>query len=792
MKQLKLILLLFLPFWAGATHLVGGIIELKWLGGDSYNLTVHIIRDCENGSPNAYFDGTIAVGIFEKVTHIKKAQFNLAFSKINDDTLKLTGTNCANIITGCTHIGTYSQNIILNSNTYNSNNGYYLSWQRCCRNGIINNIINPGDASMTLYTEVPNLKTVKNSTPRYTNNPNTLLCVNNLFQYNLGFVDDDGDELKYSLIDPINGLLDRNNPFSPTAFAGPYPNVVYRNGFSNAGPIDGTVPMNIDPVTGLLSCNPSSPGIYVASIRVEEYRFGVKIGEARLELQFTVTVCPNNPPIASVLTINDQILLVDTVEIQIPEKACFKIRGIDPSDSLYMRITSDSIDTIFQNHPIYDTLSVGYKFVETTICWQSDCQLEKLGKSVPFYVFVTDNGCPLPRNATSKFWVKFIPMPLVNSTDLLCMTLLNKEETFVYFGDSTDPNDPSFDKYLIFRGINYQNFEVIDTIYDKKQRLFHDPNTPDYDVINYTYFMRGVNKCGNLGPTSDTLSTFEQLEFIPQKQCLKYVTVVDNDHLELEWPASLEKDFAKYFLYKGIYGQNKFDQIGVFENVNDIKYTDRAVNVMDTSYCYHLVMKDTCDNIGPVGYISCSIVLTGKALKYMSNLKYQSYTGWREGTKEYQIFRSDPSNPFTQIGKQDTAGTYLDDKLNFNEGLFYYYVIAKQAFDQNIAPFFDAESQSNTISLYQPPIVYAPNAFTANGDGLNDEFKWVPVFVKDFHIDIYNRWGQLVFKTDNKNEPWDGKVNGQASQEDVYFYILNYTGWDGSNKTQSGNFTLLR
>jgi gliding motility-associated-like protein len=94
--------------------------------------------------------------------------------------------------------------------------------------------------------------------------------------------------------------------------------------------------------------------------------------------------------------------------------------------------------------------------------------------------------------------------------------------------------------------------------------------------------------------------------------------------------------------------------------------------------------------------------------------------------------------------------------------------------------------------LFQSPIVYAPNAITQNGDGLNDDFKWVPVFVKDFHIEIYNRWGQMLYQTDNKHQPWDGKVNGQPSQEDVYFYRIRYTGWDGSDKTQSGNFTILR
>jgi len=64
--------------------------------------------------------------------------------------------------------------------------------------------------------------------------------------------------------------------------------------------------------------------------------------------------------------------------------------------------------------------------------------------------------------------------------------------------------------------------------------------------------------------------------------------------------------------------------------------------------------------------------------------------------------------------------------------------------------------------------------------------------VKDFHIQIFNRWGQMLFETQNKNEPWDGKVKGEDVSPDVYFYVMRYTGWEGSDKSQSGNFTILR
>lgn len=789
MKKLLFIFILTFPLLLNATHLVGGCFELKWLGGDNYRLIVRILRDCENGQ--APFDSEIAVGFFEKTTHIKKKEVILSYNASEKEVLKFTGPNCANIVNGCTEIATYTQNITLPANQFSNNGGYYLSWQRCCRNGIISNIIQPGNAAMTLYAEIPCPKFVKNSTPHYSNSPNTLLCANNLFRYNMNFVDDDGDELRYSLIEPINGNLTWDKPSSSTATAGPYSNIVWRNGYNNQNVITGNLSLAIDSATGELTCNPNAAGVYVASIRVREFRFGVKIGEVRLELQFTVTNCPNNPPMASIISINNQLLTGDTIEVQVPDEICVKIRGIDQTDSVFMRVITPFSDSVYANLPVYDTLNAGYLAVETKFCIQSACEHEKVNSPFPVYVSITDNGCPISRNAEAIFWVRIKPMPLANPTDLLCMTLVDNKETYFYYGDSTSRTNPYWNKYYIYRGIDYKNNKILDSIFTKFQNLYHDINTPDYENINYTYYMVGINHCLKPGPTSDTLGTFEQLKFIPEKQFLKFVSVANNKHLEMVWPATWERDFAKYFLYKSIRGSNNFELIHTFEALNDTAYIDMQVNVKDTSYCYYLVMKDTCDNIGPMGKVACSVVLKGQSGEFMNKLSWSDYLGWEAGVEQYKILRSDPSTPFLQIAKTDGNLFLTDDKLNLNEGLFYYHVIAKEKWSENYS-YFGSNSQSNTIELLQAPIVYVPNAFTANGDGLNDQFKWVPVFVKDFNIQIFNRWGELIYQTNDKYAPWDGQYKDQLCATDVYFYRMSYTGWEGSEKYSSGNFTLLR
>ena len=59
------------------------------------------------------------------------------------------------------------------------------------------------------------------------------------------------------------------------------------------------------------------------------------------------------------------------------------------------------------------------------------------------------------------------------------------------------------------------------------------------------------------------------------------------------------------------------------------------------------------------------------------------------------------------------------------------------------------ESISNTISVEKPYALYAPNAFSPDGDGINDYFNVIGQGLTNYVIEIFNRWGQMVFKSTN-------------------------------------------
>jgi gliding motility-associated-like protein len=99
-------------------------------------------------------------------------------------------------------------------------------------------------------------------------------------------------------------------------------------------------------------------------------------------------------------------------------------------------------------------------------------------------------------------------------------------------------------------------------------------------------------------------------------------------------------------------------------------------------------------------------------------------------------------------------------------------------------------SVSNYAEVIPPLSVFIPNAFTPNGDGINDTFGVKGEGIKNFTLRIYDRWGEEVFESHNSKQQWDGTYNGKPAQNDVYVYQFIASGL--KSETQSGSVTLVR
>ena len=100
---------------------------------------------------------------------------------------------------------------------------------------------------------------------------------------------------------------------------------------------------------------------------------------------------------------------------------------------------------------------------------------------------------------------------------------------------------------------------------------------------------------------------------------------------------------------------------------------------------------------------------------------------------------------------------------------------------------------SDEVEVLECPVfVYLPNAFTPNNDRQNDVWKAEGEFLLRFELKVFNRWGELLWETNDISQGWDGTVDGQLSPIGTYVYSLFYQGENTEEITSSGTFSLVK
>jgi gliding motility-associated-like protein len=99
---------------------------------------------------------------------------------------------------------------------------------------------------------------------------------------------------------------------------------------------------------------------------------------------------------------------------------------------------------------------------------------------------------------------------------------------------------------------------------------------------------------------------------------------------------------------------------------------------------------------------------------------------------------------------------------------------------------------SDTMHVHIFPEIFIPNGFSNNGDGKNDF--WVIDNIQQFPncvVEVYNRWGEMLFHSDGYTTPWDGKYNGKDLPVGTYYYIIDLH-HENFPKAYTGPLTIFR
>lgn len=98
---------------------------------------------------------------------------------------------------------------------------------------------------------------------------------------------------------------------------------------------------------------------------------------------------------------------------------------------------------------------------------------------------------------------------------------------------------------------------------------------------------------------------------------------------------------------------------------------------------------------------------------------------------------------------------------------------------------------SHPVEAQYEPLVFVPNAFTPNGDGMNDTLELFGLPTSSFTLVIFNTWGAPAHQISDINPVWDGTLRGQPAPEGTYSYRLVFQLPDGSERVQIGTFALI-
>ena len=744
-----LLLALFglLPGLATATHIVGGEIELQYLGPGrtySHRINLNLYFDDILGSPGAD-DQTVVLGIFRK----RDGAFlsGVELPRVSSEIIGYSVPSCS-VPDLRTRLIRYGLDVTLNASAFNDPGGYYISWERCCRNSSISNINDPGGAGSAFYLEFPAIvngsQTVYNSSPVFNNAKGDYICLNTPFSFNFSATDPDGDSLVYRLVTPLNGYSNRAvpNPAKPaTAFEspqflpGPYPTISWGSGFSASNEISGPVPLRVDPRTGMLNVTANKVGLYVFSVEVTEYRKGVAIGLVRRDFQLKVVDCQKNDPPVMQMRVDGAknfyqrgslLTLSDTTS------TCLNlfITDINAGQTISVINGSGSI-TGLTITPATLVSRTGKDTLTAKVCFDA-CSFSNNGKPFTLFLRATDNGCPQGLSDTLAVQLQIVGTKALKPA---ASTNLPGAQTTITVGNS-----------LTFNGFgrDLQNGAV------------------SIQAVGRGFSLASAGM--SFAPASGTgvaQGTFAWKAACSQASQAEYLV----DFIAINRRCNVERrdTTTVKLVAKGQPSQPPTIRTSLPKRVIEL-----VITPSDTT-------KGTIrfDVFGNDPDKTDSLRLTGAGRGFSFTETGMQWTN-KNGRPELQSPFSWQATCATLAGKQEA-----------------YYTLDFANTDGSCQP-KNTDTTSVVIHLKTPIVNYndvrIPNTITPNGDGKNDFFTVISLPLSNCtdkfeRVEIYSRWGKQVFESTRADFAW-GAPNLPAG---VYYYTVVF-----GQQTFKGSLLVIR
>jgi len=798
-KAILLLVLSCLSFFSYAEHLIGGEMTYNCLGDNLYEITLIIYVDCgPSNEQQITFDVSGLLTIYDSSNNfIETVEItNPEVIELSDETV---GNECLTLPTDlCVLRGIYTVIVELPPIV----GGYQLAYQRCCRNPSIINVDTPGEYGNTYTTNIPGSELISdcNSSPSFNEYPPLALCLGDDIIVDLSATDPDGDELVYSLTTPFHGA-DITNPLLITP--PPFTAVPWTAGYSENYPLDANPAISIDANTGIITGTPNQMGMYIIGIKVEEYRDGVLINSVVRDFRFLIVDC-------------------DVITSSIPLSSWY-------CNSLTVSFTNGSVNantylwdfgngnaTSAEFEPNYTYPDTG-NYTVTLIANPNTICADTNVVSFPLYtelnpIFTEPDPQCLGTNSFSFEGEGIIPENAVFNWEFGTTSTPTSS-------NQLNPSNIVFPTVGIFPVSFNVVFDNCDETFNSTIEIYDEvifPTIPaqasqclEGNVFNFSAagtYPTGSNFQWNFGPNANPQTSFQEnptaISFSSLGEQLITLNVLYNDcenavqgtvqiigieNLEIEsTPAAGCEPFTVEFsslLNPNQYGfewnldngivSNQTNPVGIYtEGSYDISLSVTNLN----SLCKDSV--NLTDYITVVPQPISSFSLLSDSLIYneavqITNNSLHANSFLYEFSSGYTSTEFEPEYTIPSIG-DFTIWQYVQNQYEC------------------------IDSSSVDLFVEFEHTFWVPNVFTPNNNLVNDDFYASYTNVESYRMQIFNRWGEIVFDQEGKQPKWDGEDKTRKDKldknqkSDTYVYLIEYkTIADTSHKVR-GIVSLIR